>query len=99
MLKKLLKLFLVYMKIGLFTFGGGYAMIALIEDEIVSKRGWITKEELADPDAAARKLNDKHALQLSYYAMAVKKMFGREPATVSVYSMPLGRTVAIEIKK
>ena len=59
----------------------------------------LTQEELADVGAAARKLNDKHALQLSYYAMAVKKMFGREPATVSVYSMPLGRTVAIEIKK
>ena len=46
--KTLLSLFLTYMKIGLFTFGGGYAMIALIEDEIVSKKGWITKEELTD---------------------------------------------------
>lgn len=47
-LKKILRLFLVYLKIGLFTFGGGYAMIALIEDEIVKKRNWISKEELAD---------------------------------------------------
>ena len=56
MLKKLFKLFLTYMKIGLFTFGGGYAMIALIEDEIVSKRGWITKEELADTRAELERL-------------------------------------------
>lgn len=47
-LLNVLKLFLAYLKIGLFTFGGGYAMIALIEDEIVNKRKWITKEELTD---------------------------------------------------
>ena len=47
-LKKVIRLFFAYLKIGLFTFGGGYAMIALIEDEIVKKRNWITKEELAD---------------------------------------------------
>ena len=47
-LKKIIRLFFAYLKIGLFTFGGGYAMIALIEDEIVKKRNWISKEELAD---------------------------------------------------
>lgn len=47
-LKRILQLFLAYLKIGLFTFGGGYAMIALIEDEIVKKRNWISKEDLAD---------------------------------------------------
>ncbi len=59
----------------------------------------LTREEMADPTLAQKKLNGKHALQLSYYAMAVRKMFGREPSTVSVYSMPLGRTVPIEVKK
>lgn len=59
----------------------------------------LTREELADVSLAQKKLNAKHSLQLSYYAMAVKKMFGREPNTVSVYSMPLGRTVPIQIKK
>ncbi len=42
------ELFLTYLKIGLFTFGGGYAMIALIEDEVSTKKKWISKEELAD---------------------------------------------------
>ena len=40
-MKKLLKMFLVFLKIGAFTFGGGYAMIPLIEEEIVNKNKWV----------------------------------------------------------
>ena len=40
-MKRYLNLFLTMLKIGLFTFGGGYAMIALLENEFVSKRRWI----------------------------------------------------------
>lgn len=43
-----LELFLSFAKIGLFTFGGGYAMIALIEDECVEKKKWITQDEMMD---------------------------------------------------
>lgn len=39
-------LFIAFFKIGLFTFGGGYAMLPIIEHEIVDKKGWITNEEL-----------------------------------------------------
>ena len=42
----MLELFLSFMKIGLFTFGGGYAMISLIEDICVEKKKWITHEEM-----------------------------------------------------
>ena len=42
----LLDLFLTFAKIGLFTFGGGYAMIALIEDICVEKKQWITHDEM-----------------------------------------------------
>ena len=42
----LLELFLTFSKIGLFTFGGGYAMISLIEDACVSKKQWITHEDM-----------------------------------------------------
>ena len=38
----------VFFKIGLFTFGGGYAMLPVIEHECVEKRGWITEDELMD---------------------------------------------------
>ena len=42
----LLDLFLSFAKIGLFTFGGGYAMIALIENACVEKKKWITHDEM-----------------------------------------------------
>lgn len=44
----LIKLFISFFKIGSFTFGGGYAMLPLIEKELVEKRGWITEDELME---------------------------------------------------
>lgn len=44
----MLQLFLTFCKIGLFTFGGGYAMLPLLQDEIVRRHGWATDEELMD---------------------------------------------------
>lgn len=46
--KPYLELFLTFFKIGAFTFGGGYAMIPIIQREIAQKRKWITDEELLD---------------------------------------------------
>ena len=45
---KLIKMFLSFLKIGAFTFGGGYAMIPLIEEEVVNKNHWIEKEDFMD---------------------------------------------------
>jgi len=42
------ELFLVFLKIGMFTFGGGYAMISVIEDNCVEKKKWITHDEMMD---------------------------------------------------
>lgn len=47
-MKILLKLFLVFAKIGSITFGGGYAMMPIIQRELVDNRGWATNEEIAD---------------------------------------------------
>ena len=47
-MKKILQMFISFFKIGAFTFGGGYAMIPIIEEEVVNKRKWITKEEFMD---------------------------------------------------
>ena len=47
-LPKLLQLFLSFLKIGAFTFGGGYAMIAFLESEFVSRKKWLEKEEFLD---------------------------------------------------
>ena len=47
-MKELLRLFLAFAKIGGFTFGGGYAMLPILQREIVDKRQWSTQEELMD---------------------------------------------------
>ena len=46
--KDLWDLFFTYMKIGFINFGGGYAMLPLLERELVNKRGWTTLDELRD---------------------------------------------------
>ena len=45
---RLLVLFLTFMKIGAFTFGGGYAMIPIIEEEVAKKRKWVSDIEILD---------------------------------------------------
>lgn len=43
-----ISLFIIFLKIGAFTFGGGLAMLPLIKNELVDKRGWVTSEEFVD---------------------------------------------------
>ena len=52
-LRKALRLFAVFLKIGAFTFGGGYAMIPLIQKEITEKRGWMTDDDVLEIVAIA----------------------------------------------
>ena len=52
-MKKILSLFWSFFKIGLFTFGGGYAMISLVENEFVEKRKLVTADEFMDMIAVA----------------------------------------------
>ncbi len=52
-LKKALKLFITFFKIGAFTFGGGYAMIPLIQHEVSEKNNWITDEDILEIIAIA----------------------------------------------
>ncbi len=47
-MKELLDLFVVFARIGGFTFGGGYAMLPMLEKEVVNSRHWATEEELMD---------------------------------------------------
>ena len=55
------------MKIGAFTFGGGYAMIALLENEFVSKRGWLDKDEFLDLAAIAESTPGPIAINAATY--------------------------------
>lgn len=62
-----LQLFLVFCKIGMFTIGGGYAMIPLIESEIVDKRKWIKQEDFLDLLAIAQSAPGVFAVNISIF--------------------------------
>lgn len=64
---RLMKLFLVFAKIGLFTFGGGMAMISLFSSELVSKRKWISDEEMLDIVAVAESTPGPLAINTATY--------------------------------
>lgn len=66
-MKKYLKLLLIMLKIGLFTFGGGYAMIALLENEFVIKRKWINNDEFTDMVAIAESTPGPIAINAATY--------------------------------
>ena len=66
-MKKYLNLFLTMLKIGLFTFGGGYAMIALLENEFVSKKKWLEKDEFLDVTAIAESTPGPIAINAATY--------------------------------
>ncbi len=73
------------MKIGLFTFGGGYAMIALLENEFVSKKKWLEKEEFLDMLAIAESTPGPIAINSStYIGYKTAGFFGALAATVGV---------------
>ena len=84
-MKLLFELFLTFSKIGLFTFGGGYAMIPLIENVCVSKKGWITHEEMMDITVIAESTPGPIAINCATYVGLKKKGFwGAVAATFGV---------------
>ncbi len=62
-----LQIFLTMLKIGAFTFGGGYAMIALLENEFVTKKKWIEKDEFLDMVAIAESTPEPVAINSATY--------------------------------
>ena len=62
-----LQLFLSYLKIGFFGFGGGYAMISLIYNEIVVQHGWLTASEMADVAAISQMTPGPIAINCATY--------------------------------
>ncbi len=85
MAKKLLKLFFTMLKIGAFTFGGGYAMIALLEREFVEKHEWIGHDEFIDLVAIAESTPGPIAINSStYIGYKVAGVLGSLVATVAM---------------
>ena len=81
----LFDLFLTFAKIGLFTFGGGYAMIALIENACVEKKRWITHDEMMNITVAAESTPGPIAINCATYVGYKQKGFtGALIATVGM---------------
>ena len=71
------KLFSTFFKIGMFTLGGGYAMIPIIEAEVVDKHKWVTKEEFLDLIAIAQSCPGVFAANISIFiGYRLKKVRG-----------------------
>ncbi|MBP3512174.1 MAG: chromate transporter [Prevotella sp.] len=60
-------MFFTFFKIGLFTLGGGYAMIPLIEEEVVNRHKWMTREELLNVIAIAQSCPGVFAINVSIF--------------------------------
>ena len=71
----LFDLFLTFAKIGLFTFGGGYAMITLIGDSCVEKKKWITHDEMMDITVIAESTPGPIAINCATYVGYKKRGF------------------------
>ena len=81
-----LQLFLSYLKIGFFGFGGGYAMISLIYNEVVVQNGWLTAAELADVAAISQMTPGPIAINCATYVgyTVTGTVWGSLLATVAV---------------
>ena len=84
-LKIYLSLFLTMFKIGLFTFGGGYAMISVIQRELVEKKKWIGQEEYLDVIAIAESTPGPLAINsATFIGYKLGKVLGSIFATLGV---------------
>lgn len=83
--KSLETLFFTFFKIGLFTFSGGYAMIALLEEEFIQRRKWLDKDEFLDMTAIAESTPGPVAINsATYLGYKLAKVPGAATATVAV---------------
>lgn len=81
----LLELFFIFAKIGAFTFGGGYAMISLLDHECVVKKNWITSDELMDVTVIAESTPGPIAINCATYTGYKKAgLSGAIAATIGI---------------
>lgn len=97
-------LFLIFLKIGLFTFGGGYAMLAMFEAEFVEKRKWLSKEELADIFAIAEATPGPIAINVATYVGNLRcGILGGLVATIGVvipsFAIIIGISYIVDLVK
>lgn len=89
----LFKLFTTFFRIGLFTFGGGYAMIPLIQRDVVERNGWVGKEEFIDLLAVAQSAPGVFAVNMAVFIG--NKMRGCSGALAAAFGCVLPSVVII----
>ena len=94
-MKILFELFYIFARIGLFTFGGGYAMISIIEDICVERKKWISHEEMMNMTVIAESTPGPIAINCATYVGY--KLAGLLGATVATFGMVLPSFVVIFI--
>lgn len=92
-MKILMELFYIFARIGLFTFGGGYAMISIIEDICVERKKWISHEEMMNMTVIAESTPGPIAINCATYVGY--KLAGLLGATVATFGMVLPSFVVI----
>ncbi len=84
-MNKIIELFVTFLKIGLFTFGGGYAMISIIEDNCVEQKEWITHDEMMNVTVIAESTPGPIAINCAtFVGYKVAGMLGSVFATFGV---------------
>ncbi len=93
--QRFLQLFICFFKVGAFTFGGGFAMIPLIEREIVDNKKWISEKEIIDVFAVAQSLPGAIAINTSTFIGY--KVLGRLGAVVATAGVVLPSLITITL--
>ncbi len=93
--KKLWELFIIVLKLGAFTFGGGYAMFPLMQREYSDKKGWFETQEMLDILAVSQSLPGMISINASI--MVGYKMFGVVGALAAVVGISLPSVIVLSI--
>ena len=95
-MKELFDLYFAFLKIGAVNFGGGYAMLPLLEKDLVNKRGWTTMDDLADYFAIGQCTPGVIALNVSTFIGHKKKgVIGAIASTVGFLTVPIALILVI----
>ncbi|NLZ54656.1 MAG: chromate transporter [Thermoanaerobacteraceae bacterium] len=94
-LKQLTEIFLIFLKIGAFTFGGGFAMIPLIEREVINNKGWVKEEEIIDVFAVSQSIPG--AIAINSATFIGYKIAGRKGAFTATLGVVLPSFITITL--
>ena len=89
-MKELIELYIAFLRIGAVNFGGGYAMLPLLEEDLVKKKGWVTTDELMDYFAIGQCTPGVIALNVSTFIGNKRKgIAGAVASTIGFLTCPV----------